>query len=304
MDARIEAYLRGQNGVISRRQVMSLGLAPHDIRRLLRRRDLVQIQRGVYVGHTGATTWQEQAWAAVLALAPAALWGPSAMAGGGLPIHVATDRDRGHSALLDGVVVHRVRALHDRVNWYARPPRMWPEPAAIDAAATAASDLDAIAELGRVLGERRTTAERLIGELDWRGRTPRGTWLRSVLNDLSDGSCSVLEHGYLTRVQRPHGLPDGVRQALGFGRVGMVFRDVKVGTVIIELDGRLFHDNARARDRDFDRDLDAAADGDQTIRLSWGQVFARSCPTAVRLATVFRRHGIGVPNRRCPGCGG
>ena len=94
MDARIEAYLRGQNGVISRRQVMSLGLAPHDIRRLLRRRDLVQIQRGVYVGHTGATTWQEQAWAAVLALAPAALWGPSAMAGGGLPIHVATDRDR------------------------------------------------------------------------------------------------------------------------------------------------------------------------------------------------------------------
>lgn len=302
MDDRADGCLWSQDGVISRGQALSVGLTANDLRRLLRRRELVPIQRGVYVDHTGATTWQQDAWAAVLALAPAALWGPSATALRGHPIHVATDRDRGWLQPLEGVIVHRVRDLDRRVDWLARPPRMRAEPAAIDAAAVAGSELDAIAELGRAIGERRTTAARLLQELDRRGRTRRGVWLRSVLTDLADGSCSALEHGYLTRVQRPHGLPGGVRQALGSGRVGRVLRDVKVETVIIELDGRLFHDNARARDRDFDRDLDAAADGDQTIRLTWGQVFSRPCETAARLARVFERHGIHVERRSCPQC--
>ena len=35
----------------------------------------------------------------------------------------------------------------------------------------------------------------------------------------------------------------------------------------MELDGRLFHDTTEQRDRDFDRDLDVAADGSSTLRL-------------------------------------
>jgi hypothetical protein len=52
---------------------------------------------------------------------------------------------------------------------------------------------------------------------------------------------------------------------------------------LAELDGRLFHDTTSQRDRDFDRDLDAAADGLSTLRLSWGQVFDRPCWTTARV---------------------
>jgi hypothetical protein len=33
-----------------------------------------------------------------------------------------------------------------------------------------------------------------------------------VLTDIAGGTCSVLEPGYLTRIERPHGLPTGRRQ--------------------------------------------------------------------------------------------
>jgi predicted methyltransferase len=39
---------------------------------------------------------------------------------------------------------------------------------------------------------------------------------------------------------------------------------------VVELDGRLFHDSADARDADLDRDLDAAVERLGTVRLGWG----------------------------------
>jgi hypothetical protein len=43
--------------------------------------------------------------------------------------------------------------------------------------------------------------------------------------------------------------------------------------LIVELDGRLFHSSARARDHDLERDLDAPTlDRLETIRLGYGQV--------------------------------
>ena len=73
----------------------------------------------------------------------------------------------------------------------------------------------------------------------------------------------MLEHGYLTEVERRHGLPRGaVRRATGIG-ARTIYRDVEYASlgVIFELDGRLFHTSTRARDRDMDRDLDAAVAG-------------------------------------------
>jgi hypothetical protein len=59
----------------------------------------------------------------------------------------------------------------------------------------------------------------------------------------------------------------------------------------VELDGRLFHDSAAQRDRDIDRDLDAAVHGRTTIRLGYGQVFDRPCVTARRLAVLLHQRG-------------
>src|SRR5688500_4325401 len=71
--------LAQQSGVISRRQALERGLAAHDIRRLLRRREWAKVHHGVYVEHTGPLTWTQRAWAAVLACEPAVLAGRSAL---------------------------------------------------------------------------------------------------------------------------------------------------------------------------------------------------------------------------------
>lgn len=75
----IAELLELQDGVISRQQSLALGMKPHDIRRMLRRREWARVHAGVYVNHTGPLTWQQKAWAAVLFAEPAALCGHSAL---------------------------------------------------------------------------------------------------------------------------------------------------------------------------------------------------------------------------------
>jgi very-short-patch-repair endonuclease len=84
----------------------------------------------------------------------------------------------------------------------------------------------------------------------------------------------------------------------------VVFRDVLyAGGTVVELDGRLFHDTTAQRDRDFDRDLDSAARGLRTLRVSWSQVFDRPCWTTVRIVRVLLASGCPVTTRPCgPAC--
>ncbi|GEP38929.1 hypothetical protein NPS01_25920 [Nocardioides psychrotolerans] len=41
-----------------------------------------------------------------------------------------------------------------------------------------------------------------------------------------------------------------------------------------------------------DRDLEAAADGSETVRFSYGLVFDRTCATASLVAAVLQRRGV------------
>lgn len=296
--------LRQQDGVISRRQALDAGLVEREIRRLLRRNEWARVHSGVYVEHTGPLSWMQRAWAAVLYAAPAALCFESALGAQSLPIHVAVDRQRSTLAEPVGVRIHRVAHLDGRVLWNAGPPRMRYEEAALDVAGRSARELDAIAVLANACQSRRTTARRLLKALDSRGRLRRRRWLRAVLIDIADGTCSVLEHGYLVRVERPHGLPRAARQKRSASSLGVCYRDAEYGErLVVELDGRVFHDSATSRDADFERDLDAAVGGRSTVRLSYGQVFDRPCQTAGKIARILHRHGIAVAGRPCgPGC--
>ncbi|WP_227467205.1 hypothetical protein [Nocardioides lijunqiniae] len=85
-------------------------------------------------------------------------------------------------------------------------------------------------------------------------------------------------------------------------RGATVYRDVDYGGVVVELDGRLFHDSTEARDRDLERDLDAATYGAATVRLGYAQVFGRGCSTAVKVARVLQRHGWPGAVTRCGSC--
>ena len=303
--------LERQSGVLSRRQALAGGLQPHDLRRMLRRRELAPVHPGVYVDHTGPLTWVQRAWAGVLATEPSALShrsalraadGPGRREVDDAPIHVAVDRRRTVEPP-PGVVRHYLGGLDQRVLWNASPPRVRVEHAVLDLAAVAGTDFDAIAELAGAVQARRTTTPRLRDALGRRERIARRGFLEGVLDDVAAGTCSVLEQGYLARVERAHGLPRAGRQVMAVSR-GPVLRDVDYARygLLVELDGRLFHDSTRARDSDLDRDLDAAVDGRLTVRLGWGQVFGRPCETAPRIGRLLQQRGwTGVPTR-CPEC--
>ena len=119
---------------------------------------------------------------------------------------------------------------------------------------------------------------------------------------MASGTCSVLEHAFLVRVERPHGLPTAMRQVREVTASGVVYRDGLLLGLAIELDGRLVHDTVEQRDRDFERDLDAAVSGRGTVRLSWGQVVGRSCQTAAKLSRLVVRRGGPAAYVCGPGC--
>lgn len=302
----LEVLLARQAGVVSRRQLVEAGLAPHDIRRLRRRRDLVALAPGVYVDHTGDPSWLQTAWGGVLALWPAALSHESALhaagvgRGPGARLQVAVDRRRSVTPPR-GVRLHRLADLDAKVLWSAGPPRVRVEESAVDVAAEAADDFVAVAVLADAVQSRRTTALRMQHALAGRSRIARRRFLEEVLIDIGLGTCSVLERGYLTRVERPHGLPSARRQ-VSEASPGAVYRDVVYPEFdrVVELDGLMFHATAVARDRDLDRDLEVAVSGRATVRLGWGQVFGRPCRTAVRVGRWLQAGGWDGAPIRCP----
>lgn len=298
--------LDAQAGTVARRQLMAAGMTANDVRRMLRRRDLAVIHPGVFVDHTGTPSWAQRAWAAVLYAWPAALAGTSALRVTDGPSHrhddagdieVVVRHDRRVRAR-DGVSVERRRGLEGLVLWNLGPPRLRYEEAVVDVVVAAPTDVDAIAVLASACGSRRTSARRLTETLQRRARVPRREWVAAVLDDVANGTCSVLEHAYLHDVERAHGLPPARRQLRATVAGTTTYRDADVaGLVVVELDGRLFHDSSAARDRDMERDLDAALDGRATVRLGWGQVVQRPCSTAGKISLLLAMRGLDGQHR-------
>lgn len=307
----LDEVLSRQAGVLSRAQARAAAQQPHDIRRRIRRREWAAVHPGVYVDHTGPLTWLQRAWGAVLFAWPAALCHESALRAvdssgtgrdDGRLIHVAVERNRSVRPPA-GVVVHRLADLETKVLWNTCPPRLRVEDSALDVAAEARTDLDAIAVLADVVQARRTTATRLLRALERRTRIGRRRLLTAVLEDISVGACSALEHAYLVRVERRHGLPVAERQVAASTR-GPLYRDVlyRRHGLVIELDGRLFHSRPAARDRDLERDLDAAIDGLNTVRIGWGQAVGRPCSTARKVGRLLQQLGWEGRPKECPEC--
>lgn len=308
-----------QSGVVARRQVLAAGLESHDLRRLVRRRELAPLFPGTYVDHTGDPTWLQRAWGALLVCGAhevdgrwdgAALAGTSALrvADGpergkdGGPIVVAVPHDRRVKAP-PGIVVVRTAGLDERVRWNLAPPRLTYDEAALDVALGCRDELDAVAAVARAVQGRHTTAQRMQEALGRRSRVPRRELLEAVLGDVARGTCSVLEREYVERVERPHHLPAGRRQLRVGTTSGIVYRDNAFDDLLVELDGRLFHDTAEQRDADHERDLDAAVAGQGSVRLTWGQVVGRPCRTAGKLSELFVRHGLRAGRPCGPACG-
>lgn len=321
----VATLLADQEGVISRRQALHAGLTDRDLARAVRRRELVRVHPGVYLDHTGVPSWTQRAWAAVLFAWPAALCAQSALVAHGVRsatrdlgqrtgpqgapaalVHVAVD-ERRRVSQPDGVRVHRVTGLADQVQGAARPPRLRLEQALVQVAGSSArrgDDAGALAVLADACQERRTTPGRLALALRAHPNVPGRRFLLEVIDDVAAGTYSVLEHRYLTRVERPHALPTARRQrSVKAGRTA-AYRDVEYEDLgaVVELDGRLGHELSSDRWADLDRDVAVLLGGGATMRLGWGQVL-QPCRSALVVGGFLRARGwSGVPTPCGPGC--
>ena len=306
MDAEgLQQLLADQDGVVSWAQLADVAEG-HDVERMIRRRELRWVHARVYVDHTGPLTRSQREWAAVLYAGRSALCLESALPGNDdeRPIHVAIDATR-RVRDLPGVRIHRVVGLEQQVQWNLSPPRVRYEHTVLELAHRSDTERDAIRLLTDAAGSRRTTAKRLKLALAERKRTRRRAWLEMLLDDIEHGTCSVLEQGYLTRVERPHGLPAASRQVARRGPTGQEYRDLEYDEfgMAVELDGRTGHAGWDHEGRDADRDLDDLATGRVTARVRWAQVFGRECRTAERVGPVLQSRGwSGCPTPCGPAC--
>lgn len=306
-ERRLEFLRYVQCGVFRRAQLLEAGLTDNDIERLVRRRELTAVHRGVYVDHTGPLTWRQREWVAVLAMWPAALSHESAVPGlRATEIHVGIGLHRTLVAL-PGTRLHPMSGLGDRVDWRAAPPRVRPDHATIDVMSLriAADDVaGAFAALAHACHSA-TTPDRVERTLARRARVPGRLMIKDLLADRRTGACSVLERGYLHRVERPHGLPRGSRQRPSQATGKRTDQDVRYERygVVVELDGRAIHDNPESWDADARRDLAELASTDAvTARVTYGLVFGGQCATAGWIGRILQSNGWAGEPTRCPLC--
>jgi Protein of unknown function (DUF559) len=307
----IGRLLGRQAGVVTRAQALAAGMTRHAVQAKLDGGRWQRLHTGVYAAYSGRPARDSLMWAAVLgARSGAVLCHQTAAelyglldAGEGRAIHVMVASGSA-VAPMKGVVIHYSRRVDDARHPVLEPPRTRLEETVLDLAAAEATVTRATGWILIACASRRTTPGRLLTVLEARPRIRRRTMLLAALGDARAGVGSILEHGYLYHVERPHGLPTGVRQRRTRAARVSRYEDVRYEEygVIVELDGRGAHPEGE-RWRDIRRDNVSAANGLITLRYSYADVMERPCEVADEVARTLRGRGYTGGIRRCgPSC--
>ncbi|TDW23353.1 type IV toxin-antitoxin system AbiEi family antitoxin domain-containing protein [Kribbella kalugense] len=302
---------RLQAGAFTRAQAMADGITDKVLRRGCRLRQLQRVHTGVYVDFTGPLPWETRMWAAYLALGPgAALTGETALRRYAVTGDWRDDRVQlavPYGRRVDprpGITISRHRNLISLLHG-SREPRSVRLDVALLLTAGAEPD---VARRAAVLldacRQRMTTPVRLLAELDSLPQLPGRRILRRILGDAAEGVHSFLEHAYLRRVERAHGLPRAQRQVRDSTTGVAVYRDAEYVPydVIVELDGQAGHADVMSRWRDMTRDNAAATSGKVTLRFGY-QLVSRPCDAAAQVTATLRYRGWpGSPRPCSPGC--
>ncbi|GGM62418.1 type IV toxin-antitoxin system AbiEi family antitoxin domain-containing protein [Dactylosporangium sucinum] len=295
-----------RRGVVSRADALRAGISDAVIRRRLASGRWQRVFPGTFVTFSGPVPRETYLDAVVLhAGAGAVLSHRTAAELHGLAdepaplVHVTVPAGR-RPRRAPGVAFHRSGRVERAAHPALRPPRTRVEDTVVDLADTAASLDEAIGWITRACGRRLTTVARLRAAFAERPRVRWRRRLQLLLSDEGDGCHSVLEARYLTDVERPHGLPIGLRQSPLAQGGASEYADVEYAGfgLVVELDGRLAHpDEERARDRR--RDNGATEQGRRTLRYGWAEVVGDPCAVAVQVARVLRAAGWRGEPRSC-----
>jgi Transcriptional regulator, AbiEi antitoxin/Protein of unknown function (DUF559) len=307
----VDRVLGRQAGVITRAQALAAGMSRHAVYARLDSGRWQRLHTGVYAAYSGRPTRQSMMWAAVLGAGQGAVLCHRSAAelhglldtGQNPVIHVMVPRGRTVAPMRD-VVAHYSQRVDIARHPALEPPRTRLEETVLDLAEAESTATGAISWILNACASRRTKPGRLLEVMDARPRMRRRKLLLVALGDARIGVQSVLEHGYLYRVERAHGLPEGDRQrrtrAGGISR----YEDVRYEEygVIVELDGRAAHPEGESW-RDTRRDNVSAMKGLITLRYTYADVMERPCEVADEIARTLSRRGYTAGARRCgPSC--
>jgi len=174
----------------------------------------------------------------------------------------------------------------------------------LDLAQISASFDEVFSWLTRACGRRLVTPQQLCQALIARTRMRWRDEILAALDVVSEGVHSNLEFRYVRDVERPHGLPQGKRQASVIQAARSHYLDnlYEPFGVGVELDGRAYH-RVEDRWRDIRKDNASATSGIVTLRFSWADVTRRPCAVAVDVARALQRRGWPGAVARCgPAC--
>jgi Transcriptional regulator, AbiEi antitoxin len=311
--ARAEAMLTeiaaGQGGVISRSQALDAGLGRDSIRRRLHAGRWSRLHVGVYVIAAGPATLA-RVWGGLLYAGAGAVASHQTAAwldgfGHEPALIEVTIPERRRVRPVAGVRIHRSIAIESRRHPSRLPPRTRVEDTVLDLAQRAGHVDEIVAVVSWACRARLTTAERIALVAASRKKLRHRQEVEAVLDDVASGALAVLEHHYLTLVERAHGLPAGHRQ-IGIRRaLRTEYKDVyyRGYGLVVELDGSVGHSTDAERARDLRRDNADVLAGQLVLRFAFADVARRPCIVAAQVVLALRQRGWDGRPRRCgPAC--
>lgn len=298
-------------GVISRDQALRLGLSESAIQRRLASAEWVRMHPGVYATWPGSPSTLARVWAALLHAGEDAVAGHDTAAwldGFGDPpeiVDITVPHPR-RPRSRPGVRVFRTTGFGERRHPMKEPPRTRVEETVLDLIDRAYRLDDVVALITRVCRARITSTARIRSAA---GRRKKLRWRReltAILDDVAGGVHALLEHRYLIRVERAHGLPRGSRQSAIRRGLRTEYKDVCYDDpycVLVELDGPVGHSGDLDRLRDMARDNADALDGWVVLRFGFRDVERHPCQVAAQVVRALRQRGWrGRPHPCGPGC--
>jgi very-short-patch-repair endonuclease len=269
---RAAAIAARQHGAISCAQLLAAGLTYNAIAACVADGFLVRWRWAVYaVGYVPQTP-VARAMAATLACGPTAVVSHRSAAElreigsrwrGAIEVTCASKRER------PGIEVHRSRTLAEGARTRYRNVPITTVPRTVVDLAEVLRDIP----LARAVNEARVTHRMSQAQLALAVAEKRGALvarrLRPFLDPGQGPTDSVFEDMFLAFAERI-GVPrPETGQTIAGHKVDMVWRRQRL---IVELDGRAFHDNPRAFERDRERDAALTLAGWRVIRITWSRL--------------------------------
>ena len=297
VDRAIAELAEAQRGVVTRRQVLELGIEAGAIKHRVRTGRLHPLHRGVYlVGHAVPPEGAREI-AAVLASGPRAVLSHRSAARvwkllpyPATPTPVEITLVRAHAATRAGIRIHRVRMLARRdVRILSGLPITTPARTLLDLAAVVPTCL-----LERAIAEaqvRRLVRRRDLLEKLGRNRGRSGTQALRRLLDLDGGPAPTRSEAErrLLRLLRAAELPiPRVNSRVGRYEVDIVWSEQRL---VVEFDGFRFHSPRARFERDRARDAELAGGGYTVIRVTWRQLVDSPEAVVARIAQALAVRG-------------